>query len=29
MLGGTLILEGGAMVKCFPKIVSNSILLGK
>lgn len=28
MLGGTLILAGGAMVKSFPKIVGNSILLG-
>jgi len=29
MLGGILILAGGAMVKSFPKIVGNSILLGK
>ena len=29
MLGGTLILAGGAMVKSFSKIVGNSILLGK
>jgi hypothetical protein len=29
MLGGTLILACGAMVKSFPKIVGNSILLGK
>ena len=29
MLGGTLILADGVMVKSFPKIVGNSILLGK
>jgi hypothetical protein len=29
MSGGTLILADGAMVKSFPKIVGNSILLGK
>ena len=29
MLGRTLILAGGAMVMSFPKIVGNSILLGK
>jgi hypothetical protein len=29
LLGGTLILAGGAMVMSFPKIVGNSILLGK
>ena len=29
MLGGTLILAGGAMVMSFPKIVGNSILLEK
>jgi hypothetical protein len=29
MLGGTLILAGGAVVMSFPKIVDNSILLGK
>ena len=29
MLGGTLILAGRAMVKSFPKIVGNSIFLGK
>jgi hypothetical protein len=29
MLGATLTLAGGAMVMSFPKIVGNSILLGK
>jgi hypothetical protein len=29
MLGGTLILVGGAIIMSFPKIVGNSILLGK
>jgi hypothetical protein len=29
MLGATLILAGGVMVMSFPKIVGNSILLGK
>jgi hypothetical protein len=29
MLGVTLILAGGAIVKSFLKIVGNSILLGK
>ena len=29
MLSGTLILAGGAMVMSFPKLVGNSILLGK
>lgn len=29
MLGGTLILAGGAIIMSFPKIVGNSILLGK
>jgi len=28
MLGGTLILAGGAVVMSFPKIVDNSILRG-
>jgi hypothetical protein len=29
MLSGTLVLAGGAMVMSLPKLVGNSILLGK